>query len=143
MPRLFIRSLVLSAAIALVAGTGVAGTDAVQLGALTGASAAERAESSNTDVAGAAVDLADAEQWLAELEAGNFANIYVIADDGSMRCGEVEANAACTPLTDADKASAIAEAREAVGFATGAIEDSELSFAENGEPELQNAAYAR
>lgn len=142
MPRPSTRSLVFGAALALMAGTGLAGTDAVQLGALTGA-AAERAESDGTDVAGAAVDLADAQHWLAELEAGDFANIYVIGNDGAMRCGEVAANAACQPLTEADKASAIAEAREAVTAATAAVEDAETSFAANEtRPGVEKAAYA-
>ena len=108
--------------------------------------AAEQAapsEDDGADVAGAAVDLADAEQWLAELEAGNFANIFVIADDGAMRCGEPAANPACTPLTAADKASAIAEAREAVGLAMMAASDAEKSFAD-GEtaPQAEKAAFA-
>ncbi len=143
MSRLAPRSLFLGAALALMAGTGSAATDAVQLGALTQARAVEQAESSDTDVAGAAVDLADAEEWLAELEAGNFANIFVIENDGSMRCGEVAANSACKPLTDADKASAIAEAREAVGLAMAAAEDSERSFAATEDATVEEAAFAR
>jgi uncharacterized protein (DUF39 family) len=141
--RLVPRSLFLGAAFALMAGTGFAATDAVQLGALSEARAAEHMESSDTDVAGAAVDLADAEEWLAELEAGNFANTFVIENDGSMRCGEVAANAACKPLTDADKASAIAEAREAVGLALAAIEASERSFAATEDARVEEAAFAR
>jgi hypothetical protein len=59
-----------------------------------------------------------------------------------MRCGEVAANAACKPLTDADKASAIKEARDAVGYATAAVHDAENSFAANEtDPAIQDAAY--
>lgn len=142
MSRLIPRSFALSAALVFMAGTGFAGTDAVQLGSLGSASAVERSESNDADVGGAAIDLADAHQWLAELEDGNFANIYVIANDGSMRCGEVEANSACKPLNAADKASAIAEAREAVGFATAAVEDAETSFAANeADLAIRKAAY--
>ncbi|MFT3810249.1 MAG: hypothetical protein QM698_10055 [Micropepsaceae bacterium] len=140
--RLVSRNVAFSAALVLMAGTALAGSGldaaARTTGPVTGDSVAVETEAS--DVAGAAVDLADAEAWLAELEAGNFANIFVIGNDGAMRCGEVEANSACKPLTDADKAGAIAEAREAVGFAMAAIEDAEESFAAEGG--VQNASYA-
>lgn len=139
--RLVSRNVAFSAALVLMAGTALAGSGLDAAARTTGpiASDAITVETESTDVAAAAIDLADAEAWLAELEAGNFANIFVIENDGGMRCGEVEANAACKPLTEADKAGAIAEAKEAVGFAVAAVEDAERSFADAGG--IQNAAY--
>lgn len=80
-------------------------------------------------VKGAEADLTDARMYLVELEQGNFAGIYAVADDGSLRCGEEEANAACAPLTEADKASALAEARELVGNAEAELKDAQRQFA--------------
>ncbi len=137
------RSLVFGVALGLLAGVGSAAGGSVEAAARTMGPAAEQGrltDDDGSDVAGAAVDLADAEQWLAELESGNFANIFVIAEDGSMRCGEIAANPGCQPLTLADRASAIAEAREAVGFALTAVEDAQKTFA--AQEDVQNAAYA-
>lgn len=143
MTALFPRSLVFGVALGLLAGVSIAGTGMVEAAVRTIGEAAEPAALSEDDVAAAAVDLADAEQWLAELEAGNFANIFVIAEDGAMRCGEPSANPACTPLTAADRAGAIAEAREAVGFASAAAEAAEQSFAAGQTPlRAEKAAYA-
>jgi len=143
--RYFPRSLAFGAAIGLMAGVSFAGTGAMEAAARSIGPAAEAAmtETSDDDVAGAAVDLADAKQWLAELEGGNFANIFVIETDGSMRCGEVKANSACKPLNEADKAGAIAEAREAVAFATAAVEDAEKSFAaDHPDAGVETVGYA-
>lgn len=147
MSRFFPRSLAFGAAISLLAGVSFAGVSVMEAAARSAGPAAAQStmtENDSSDVAGAAVDLADAEQWLAELEGGNFANIFVIENDGSMRCGEVKANSACKPLTEADKAGAIAEAREAVEFATAAVEDAEKSFAANGAGDgIQAVGFAR
>lgn len=58
----------------------------------------------------AQTDLADARAYLSDLEAGDFAGIYGVADDGSLRCGETEANQNCAPLTELDKTQALSEA---------------------------------
>jgi multidrug efflux pump subunit AcrA (membrane-fusion protein) len=107
-----------AAAFALLAGSASAGS--VQHAAYVEAEQA---------VSGARMELDDARTYLDELKSGNFAGIYSIADDGSMRCGEVESNPACAPLTDADKAQAIAEAEEMVTSATAAVEDADVQFA--------------
>ena len=140
--RLVSRNVAFSAALVLMAGTALAGSGLDAAARTTGPATGESlsVETETTDVAAAAIDLADAEAWLDELEGGNFANIFVIENDGAMRCGEVQANAACKPLTEADRAGAIAEAREAVGFAMAAVEDAEQSFAAEGG--VQNASYA-
>ena len=140
--RFVSRNVAFSAALVLMAGTALAGSGLDAAARTTGPVAGEAitVETEASDVAGAAVDLADAEQWLAELEGGNFANIFVIENDGGMRCGEVEANPSCKPLTEADKAGAIAEAKEAVGFAMAAVEDAEQNFAAEGG--VMNASYA-
>lgn len=141
MTALFSRSLVFGATLGLLAGVSMAGTSTLAAARSAGPAVEPAMVAEDmSDVAGAAVDLADAEQWLAELEGGNFANIFVIGNDGAMRCGEIAANSACKPLTAADKAGAIAEAREAVGFAMAAVEDAEKSFAENDG--VQNASFA-
>ena len=62
-------------------------------------------------------ELADAVSYLDELERGEFAEVFVVDDDGSMRCGEPQTNPLCKPLTEADRAAAIAEARELVSNA--------------------------
>lgn len=80
-------------------------------------------------VSGARADLEDAKAYLADLKSGDFAGIYGVADDGSMRCGEVEANPSCAPLTDADKAQAIAEAEEMVSSSTAELQDAEVQLA--------------
>lgn len=130
MSRLVSRSLAFSAVFACLAGTALAAAPAVP--------ADLRHESGMDDVAGAAVDLADAKAWLAELEGGNFAGIFAIGENGAMRCGEVAANPACAPLTDRDKAEAIAEARAAVGAALAAVEAAETDFAAGGN--IQNVS---
>lgn len=145
MSRLLPQSLIFGAAFALVSGAAIAGTGDLAFAARTTAPIVDdtHVETDDSDVAGAAVDLADAQQWLAELEAGNFANIFVIENDGGMRCGEVAANSACKPLTDADKAGAIAEARDAVEFATAAVQDAEKSFAaDHPDTQIENVSYA-
>ncbi len=140
------RSLIFGAALGVLAGVSLAGTGVVEASARTGVPAIEKAilnDDDGSDVAGAAVDLADAQEWLEELEGGNFANIFVIEADGvSMRCGEVAANSACKPLNAADKAAAIAEAREAVDIAVAAVEDAEKQFAaDQPESGLENASF--
>lgn len=139
------RSLVLGAAVGLMAGVSLAGTGVLEAAARTAGPAAEQAlpyEDDGSDVAGAAMDLADAREWLEEMEGGNFANIFVIESDGvSMRCGEVEANPACKPLTEADRAAAIAEAREAVGYAEAALVDAERAFAGKTDSGVTNASF--
>lgn len=107
-----------AAAFALLAGSASAG----------GAQSAAFIEAEET-VSGAQADLDDARAYLAELKNGDFAGIYSVADDGSMRCGEVEANPACSPLTDADKAQAIAEAEEMVSAAMAQLEDADVQLA--------------
>ncbi len=143
MSRFLPSSLVLAAAFASLAGAAIAGTDVMEAALRNAAPVAAdsvRTESGTDDVAGAAIDLADAKSYLAELESGNFAGIFAIGNDGAMRCGEVEANPGCAPLTDADKAEAVAEARAAVGDALAAVEDAETDFAATSD--VQNAAYA-
>lgn len=80
-------------------------------------------------VSGAQADLEDAKAYLADLKSGDFAGIYGVGDDGSMRCGEVEANPACAPLTEADKAQAIAEAEDMVSSTTAELQDAEVQLA--------------
>ncbi len=140
--RFVSRNVAFSAALVLMAGTALAGSGFDAAARTTGPVTSEtlNVEAESTDVAAATIDLADAQAWLDELEGGNFANIFVIENDGGMRCGEVEANASCKPLTEADKAGAIAEAKEAVGFAMAAVEDAEQNFAAEGG--VMNASYA-
>ena len=78
---------------------------------------------------GAQQDLEDARAYLADLKSGDFAGIYSVADDGSMRCGEVASNAACKPLTAEDKAQALAEAEEMVTSATAQLQDADIQLA--------------
>jgi hypothetical protein len=92
-------------------------------------------------VKGAETDLADARSYLAELEKGNFAGIYGVADDGSLRCGETEANPACAPLTAEDKAQALAEAREMIVNAEAELRDAERRFAGGKDIGVQEASY--
>lgn len=108
-----------AAALALLAGPASAGS--IQSGA-----ALNEAEDA---VSGAQADLEDARAYLADLRGGDFAGIYGVADDGSMRCGEVEANPGCAPLTEADKAQAIAEAEDMVSNSMAALQDAEVQFA--------------
>lgn len=140
--RFVSRNVAFSAALVLMAGTALAGSGLDAAARTTGPVTGEtlNVEAESTDVAAATIDLADAQAWLDELEGGNFANIFVIENDGGMRCGEVEANPSCKPLTEADKAGAIAEAKEAVGFAMAAVEDAEQNFAAEGG--VMNASYA-
>lgn len=88
---------------------------------------------------GAEADLADARAYLSQLEAGNFAGIFAIADDGAMRCGEVEANSACAPLTAQDKAEALAEAREMLAAAKVQLADAREEIGDHGR--VENAGY--
>lgn len=80
------------------------------------------------DLDGARDDRDDARTYLAELEAGNFAGIFAVADDGSLRCGEVKANPGCAPLTEQDKIEALAEAREALVGATAQLGDAKIEL---------------
>lgn len=116
--RLRLSAFATAAAFALLAGTASAG----------GVQYADMATAEQT-LAGAEADFADSRAYLTELKDGNFAGIFVIADDGSMRCGEVEANPACAPLTDQDKAEALAEAEQMVAGATAQLEDATVSLA--------------
>jgi hypothetical protein len=79
---------------------------------------------------GARDDRADAREYLAELESGNFAGIFAVADDGALRCGEVEANPGCAPLTEQDKLEALAEAREAMASAIAQLQDARVELVE-------------
>ena len=72
-------------------------------------------------VTGAEQDLSDANAYLADLQKGDFAGIYGVGENGALRCGETEANPACAPLTDADKAQALSEAKEMVQSAQAAL----------------------
>lgn len=90
-------------------------------------------------VVGAEADLADAQSYLTQLEAGNFAGIFAVEHDGTMRCGELDANAACAPLTAADKAEAIAEARNMVASAVVELADAKSEVAGGG---IEAASYA-
>lgn len=105
------------AAFALLAGSASAGAAGPDL------SEAQDA------VTGAQQDLEDARAYLADLKSGDFAGIYSVADDGSMRCGEVASNAACKPLTAEDKAQALAEAEEMVTSATAQLQDADIQLA--------------
>ncbi|MCC6919138.1 MAG: hypothetical protein IT548_08025 [Alphaproteobacteria bacterium] len=116
------------AAFALLAGSASAGA--------AGPDLAEARDS----VAGAQQDLEDARAYLADLKAGDFAGIYSVADDGTMRCGEVGSNPACQPLTAEDKAQAIAEAEEMVTSATAQLQDADVALASL--KDVQNAAMA-
>jgi hypothetical protein len=116
-------------AFALLAGSASAG-------GTQNAAVAEAEEA----VTGARADLEDARTYLADLKSGDFAGIYSVADDGSMRCGEVESNPACAPLTAADKAAAIAEAEEMVTNATAELQDADVQLASL--KEIQNASLA-
>lgn len=91
-------------------------------------------------VTGAEADLSDARSYLADLKAGDFAGIYGVAEDGSLRCGEAEANPACAPLTEADKAQAIAEAEIMVQGALAELADAKVEFAALGGEGVRTAS---
>ena len=122
------RSIITAVSFAAVlSGLSMAGE--TQISALQPA-AHESVAAARNDVDGARDDRDDAKSYLAELEGGNFAGIFAVADDGSLRCGEVEANPGCAPLTAQDKAEALAEAREAMGSATAQLQDAKLELVE-------------
>jgi hypothetical protein len=108
---------------------GMASAGDTQISALQSAER-ETVAAARNDVDGARDDRDDAKLYLAELERGNFAGIFAVADDGSLRCGEVEANPACAPLTAQDKAEALAEAREAISSATAQLHDAKVELVE-------------
>lgn len=132
MPRSALtRSLLAAAAVALFGGVASAG------GVETASYRTEIAEAHEAK-AGAELDLADANSYLAQLKAGHFEGIFS-ADGDTLRCGEPVVNPGCAPLTDADKAEAIAEAEEMVMNATAALHaaESEIALLEG---KVQNAS---
>ena len=129
------RLATLFTAVALLTAPAFAGSEAASLG--TQAAVTE----SRSAMVGAEADLADARMYLSELQDGNFAGIYAVAEDGSLRCGEAEANPACAPLTEADKAQALAEARELIANAEGELKDAKNQFAGRTSDEIQTASF--
>lgn len=83
-------------------------------------------------VTGAEADLSDARAYLADLQKGDFAGIYGVGEDGSLRCGETEANPACAPLNEVDKVQALAEAKEMVASAEAELKDARVQLADAG-----------
>lgn len=117
-----LRPLFAAAALALTVGSATAAT-------------ADLAPEGDADMAsalsGARADLADARAYLAELEAGHFEGIFAV-DGETLRCGEPSAQTGCAPLTQTDKAEAIAEAREMVVNATAQLSAAQSAFAAAG-----------
>lgn len=117
-----LRPLFAAAALALTVGSATAAT-------------ADLAPEGDADMAsalsGARADLADAQAYLAELEAGHFEGIFAV-DGETLRCGEPSAQTGCAPLTQTDKAEAIAEAREMVVNATAQLSAAQSAFAAAG-----------
>ncbi len=117
-----LRPLLAAAALALTVGSATAAT-------------AGPAPEGDADMAsalgGARADLADAQAYLAELEAGHFEGIFAV-DGETLRCGEPSAQTGCAPLTQTDKAEAIAEAREMVVNATAQLSAAQSAFAAAG-----------
>ncbi|MBL9011935.1 MAG: hypothetical protein JNL56_12220 [Alphaproteobacteria bacterium] len=117
-----LRPLLAAAALALTVGSATAAT-------------ADLAPEGDADMAsalsGARADLADARAYLAELEAGHFEGIFAV-DGETLRCGEPSAQTGCAPLTQTDKAEAIAEAREMVVNATAQLSAAQSAFAAAG-----------
>jgi len=83
--------------------------------------AQELADGPEISVREAEADLSDAIAYRNDLKAGNLAGIYSVGPDGSLRCGEIEANPACRPLLEADKADALAEADQMIRDAEGQL----------------------
>ena len=117
-----LRAVLAAAALALTVGSATAAT-------------ADLAPEGDADMAsalgGARADLADAQAYLAELEAGHFEGIFAV-DGETLRCGEPSAQTGCAPLTQTDKAEAIAEAREMVVNATAQLSAAQSAFAAAG-----------
>ncbi len=89
-------------------------------------------------VESARAGLDDAKAYLAELERGHFDDIFIV-DGSTLRCGAAS-NPACVPLTEADKAQALAEAREIVVNTTAELADAEAAYQEAGS--FQTASYS-
>ena len=108
---------------------------ALTVGSATAAKADLPAPEADIDTAsvlsGARADLADAEAYLAELEAGHFEGIFAV-DGETLRCGEPSAQDGCAPLTETDKAEAIAEAREMIANAAAQLNAAQSAFAAAG-----------
>lgn len=122
-PRAAFRPLLAAAVLALTVGSARAATADML--------SPEGDSDTASALSGARADLADAEAYLAELEAGHFEGIFAV-DGDALRCGEPSAQAGCQPLTGEDKAEAIAEAREMVANATAAMNAAQSAFAAAG-----------
>lgn len=132
MPRSAVtRSLLAAAALALLGGVASAA------GVETAAYRSEIAEAREA-LDGAELDVADAKSYLAELKAGHFEGIFS-TDGDTLRCGEPAVNPGCAPLTEKDKADAIAEAEEMVANATAALHEARAEVAML-EGKVQNAS---
>jgi len=128
-----LRPLLAAAALVLAAQSAAAGPATVPA-ARSGAEeilAADGDSDAAAALSGARADLADAQAYLAELEAGHFEGIFAV-DGETLRCGEPSAQTGCAPLTQTDKAEAIAEAREMVVNATAQLSAAQSAFAAAG-----------
>lgn len=119
----------IATSLVLLAGASHAETAMEQAMLVPGEAAEVLTEQARGNVDGAQTDLADAKAYLAELEGGDFSNIFVVDDDGSLRCGEPAANPGCAPLTEKDKRESIAEAREFLSNARAQLTDAKSELA--------------